>query len=340
MSSVVWGAVSLAGVVAIAAPALVRPSLTKLGVLDVPNQRSSHTNPTLRGGGVAPLMGFILGGIWVSIELPKESMLIPTAVLAAAVIVGLVGLVEDLRGLRVTVRAGLQIAVGGGLAIVLSGSLGVSWMWVPIAAIGFAAQVNFTNFMDGVNGISSLQGFVAGSAFAALGAVQDVPWLVTVGLITAFSFIAFLPWNLSAPGMFLGDVGSYLLGGALGATSIAALAAGLSPVAAVAPLTIYWADTVLTLLSRARRHEPIFQPHRSHIYQQMTDLGLSHFAVASVVAAFTLLSSAVGVLAAAAHIPPLIALFLIAALMTLYLLLPGMLVNVQSSVNSDKVLGS
>lgn len=322
MSSVVWGPVFLAGVVALVAPAVSRPLLTKLGILDVPNQRSSHAKPTLRGGGIGPMLGFTIGGIWALVALPAELRLAHAVVLAAAVLMGLVGLAEDLRGLRVSVRAGLQILIGGAAAVILSWGFGVSWIWVPVAAVGFAAHVNFTNFMDGVNGISSLHGLVVGLAFAALGVVQEVPWLVTLGLITALAFLAFLPWNLTPPGMFLGDVGSYLLGGALGATAIAAIAAGLNPVAALAPLSIYWADTVATLLRRAGRGEPVFEPHRSHAYQRLTNTGLSHLAVAGTVAVFTLAASVAGLLAAASIIPTAPALLAVAVLAAGYLLLP------------------
>lgn len=318
VNSFIWGAVGLAGAVALVAPVTLRPLLSRLKVFDVPSQRSSHSHPTLRGGGVAPLLGFVLGGILVSVAMPAE--LAP--VLAASVLMGLVGLVEDLKGLRVVVRASLQISIGGALAIILSGVFGIHWIWIPIAALGFAANVNITNFMDGVNGISSLHGFVAGLAFAALGALQGAPWLVTVGLITAVTFIAFLPWNLTPPGMFLGDVGSYLLGGALGAASIVALVAGLNPIAALAPLSIYWIDALTTLFLRAARGQPVLEPHREHAYQRLTNSGLSHVAVALTVAAFTAASAIVGLMTAESIISLDAGISMILVIGAAYLLLP------------------
>ncbi len=322
MNAAVWGAVILAGVVALSAPTFLRPSLRRMSVVDVPNQRSSHTTPTLRGGGVAPLLGLTFGGIWAFFPLPPSSSLAFASVCGAAALVSLVGLTEDLRGLPISVRAGTQILIGGAMTISFSWGLGVSWIWVFIAAVSFAAHVNFTNFMDGVNGISSVHGLVVGLAFAALGGIEAEPWLTTIGSITALIFVTFLPWNLIPPGIFLGDAGSYLLGGVLGATAIASILKGLNPVAALAPLSIYWADAVSTLLRRAKRREPVFEAHRTHVYQRLTNIGCTHVGVAVIVGVFTAANSSIGLLLADLNLRWPMGLAGISALTAIYLLLP------------------
>lgn len=299
MTGMAWGAVIVAGVVSLAAPFGLRPLLHRLGVFDVPNHRSSHSRITLRGGGVAPLLGILVGGIWAGATLDGEARLLVGVVIAAAVIMSLVGLAEDIRGLRVVVRAGLQLLIGAAIAVTLGAASGIHWLWIPVAALFFAANVNFTNFMDGVNGISGIHGLVVGLIYAALGALSDLPGLVAVGLIIAASFVAFVPWNFAPPGMFLGDVGSYLLGGVVGATAIAALTAGLDPVAALAPLAIYWADAVSTLFRRAAQGEPVFEAHRSHAYQRLTNTGFSHIVVAVIVGVFTAAVGGIGLLVGA-----------------------------------------
>jgi len=190
----------------------------------------------------------------------------------AAVAIGLVGLVEDIKGLRILARAGLQFLIGGALFAYLAFNVGASLLWLPLAALFFAANVNFTNFMDGVNGISGMHGAVVGISFAVMGGLSGLTWLVGLGLIVAISFAAFLPWNLVPPGMFLGDVGSYLLGGVVGAIAIAALAAGLNPLGVLSPLGVYWADAVSTLALRAARGERLFEAHRSHTYQRLASI--------------------------------------------------------------------
>ncbi|MDF1487360.1 NAD-dependent epimerase/dehydratase family protein [Tessaracoccus caeni] len=298
MNASLWSAIGIAAAVALVAPFLLRPVLGKVGAFDVPNHRSSHSRPTLRGGGIAPLLGFVIGGGWAIFALSGSNAVSLAVVVAAALVMGLVGLTEDLGGLRVVVRAGLQFLVGGVAAGVFFFVDGAGWLWLPLAALFFAAHVNFTNFMDGVNAISGLHGLVVGLSFAALGVVQGLTWLVVAGLLIAVAFSAFVPWNLIPPGMFLGDVGSYLLGSAVAVTAIGALTAGVHPVAALAPVAIYWADTVFTLFRRVLRGEAVFEPHRSHVYQRLTNTGLSHVAVAVLVALFTAAVSGVGIFVA------------------------------------------
>ncbi|WP_353057970.1 NAD-dependent epimerase/dehydratase family protein [Propionimicrobium sp. PCR01-08-3] len=224
-----------------------------------------------------------------------SSFLVVVVVFAAAA-VSILGLIEDIRGVPVSIRAALQLVIGALSSGLLLLNAGVNLAWLPLAALFFAANVNFANFMDGVNGISSLQGLVVGFAFCALGLVTGLTWLASLGLILGMAFIAFLPWNLVSSGMFLGDVGSYLLGGLVATIATAAIIEGVHPIAALAPLTIYWADTVSVLVRRTLRGEPIFKAHRSHVFQRLTSTGLSHVTVALLVSAFTLATSALGLL--------------------------------------------
>ena len=103
--------------------------------------------------------------------------------------------------------------------------------------------------------------------------------------------------------MFLGDVGSYLLGALVAALAFAAFVDGVSPVALTAPVTLYLADTGVTILRRIRRGEPWLEAHRSHIYQRLTDRGLSHLQVASIVAIGSLAAGLAGLLSVEGSVP-------------------------------------
>ena len=329
MSESLWTAVIVAGVVALITPIGLRPLLCRLKAFDVPCDRSSHSQPTLRGGGLASLVGFASGCVVAIVALPREAATYVALVASAAIAISIVGFVEDVRGVRASVRASLQFLIGAAIGMALSLMTGTSLLWLPLAALFFAANVNFVNFMDGVNGITGLNGMVAGLAYAALGAIAALPWLTVLGLLTAIVFAAFLPWNLTPPGMFLGDVGSYLLGGALGATAIAALMSGFNPIEALAPLTVCWADTVSTLVGRLRRGEHVFEAHRSHVYQRLTRCGWSHVAVASVAALFTLAASLVGHLEARGNLPVIPAIVLLVVIALAYLGLPVLIKRTQ-----------
>src|SRR5690606_23808538 len=99
------------------------------------------------------------------------------------------------------------------------------------------------------------------------------PWLVIGGAAVAVAFTSFLPWNVYGSKMFLGDVGSYLLGTVLAMLVAGAILEGVPPMAAVAPFAIYCADTSVTFTQRALRRERVLAAHRSHRYQRLNDTG-------------------------------------------------------------------
>jgi UDP-N-acetylmuramyl pentapeptide phosphotransferase/UDP-N-acetylglucosamine-1-phosphate transferase len=207
-----------------------------------------------------------------------------------------IGLVEDIWGLRDVVRAALAFAVGlliGGLA---SSVLDVSAFWAVVGAFACLGGVNVVNFMDGVNGISALHALISGGAFVWIGLIEDAPWLVISGAILATVFAAFLPWNLSGK-MFLGDVGSYLLGGTIAIVVLIGWMQRLPLVALAAPMSIYVIDTGVTLLARAARGERWREAHRDHTYQRLHQKGLTHVQVSGLVGACSATCASLGIVA-------------------------------------------
>lgn len=271
-------------IVSLLAPAVLKPLLTRMGVVDIPNMRSSHTIPVIRGGGLAPLLAVAVG---YAILLPhfetKDGFGILVCILGVSAASGLLGWLEDYEGLPVLVRAGFQLGIGlGGTFAVLAMS-DEGWWMLPLYGIGIAGYINVANFMDGVNGISGLHGAVVGITYATIGILLEMPWLTSSGGIIALAFVGFLPWNLVRARLFLGDVGSYLLGGGLAIIAVSALVRGAPLVAIIGPLAIYLADSTITLARRVVRGEKWFQAHRTHVYQRLTALGLSHLQVAAIV---------------------------------------------------------
>lgn len=275
-------------------PFLWIPILRRLGVFDIPNERSSHTVPTVRGAGVAPATGVALAAFLFlsSHQDPFISVILITALLAAGL-----GLVEDVRGLSVRFRIAAQLSLASAMTVVLCSLTGRPLWLVPTLALISAGYINVANFMDGLDGISLLHGLVAGAHFAILGAVTDQSWLVLGGTTLACVFLGFAPWNLVRGRVFLGDVGSYLLGSLVVSLGIAAFLSGSPVILAVAPAAPYLADTFVTFLRRLSRGERVFEAHRTHVYQQLTTCGMSHLASASTVASASLLCSGLSFLA-------------------------------------------
>lgn len=278
-------------VVAGLSPLVLRPILHRSGVLDVPNPRSAHSIPKLRGMGVATLNGMLVGALVA----PAHPLL--WLVVGVSVGMAIIGFVDDVHSLSARVRFTLQFAIGllVGLAVALL--FGVTWTVIPVVAVVFAAFVNMTNFMDGANGISSLFGAVAGTAFVLIGIATDRGWLSAVGVLIGVAFLLFLPWNVLGAGMFLGDCGSYLLGSSVAVTSVAAIASGVPWPAALAPMAVYVTDTSTTIVTRMVRGERWWEAHRQHQYQQLIDSGWSHMSAAVWLAMFVAAAVAGGMVA-------------------------------------------
>ena len=286
-------------ITSLGAPLLFKPLLHRLGVVDIPNNRSSHSWPVIRGMGLAPLFATVIGYsiLFVGARDQWAPALLITVV-SVSVSAAFLGLIEDLRGVRVAVRGGIQLAIGfagAAAVVVLTGA--PLWL-VPLSAVGVAGYINVANFMDGIDAISGLHAIVVGSTYALVGLMLREQWLVIAGVILALSFAGFLPWNLIRGGMFLGDVGSYLLGGGVGIIAVTAIARGVPPIAVLGPVLIYLADAGGTLLRRVLRRERWHEAHRSHVYQRLAMSGLSHVEVSLIVTGASACTGALGLFGA------------------------------------------
>jgi len=321
-------------------PFVIRPLLVRLGIMDIPSERSSHERPVLRGLGLAALIAILGGG---SVAAALYAIGYPAfsgwrtliVILVASLIAGLLGLGEDLKGVSVAVRSVGLLAIGVGSSAVLVWRPGgwsedlplvVKLLFVVYAVLFISSYTNVANFMDGLNGISGLHGVIAGLAFAAAGALSDLPWLLTAGLVLAAAFGGFLPWNLTKPGAFLGDVGAYLLGATTAVISFAALVTGVPILATIGPMIIYFGDVGPTLVKRMRKGHKWDEPHKEHVYQRLQQTGMSHLRASGITAGFTLFASLLGL--ASYFVAPIWWLALLVAglaLVVLYNLLPRLL---------------
>ena len=308
-------------------PFVIKPLLARWGVIDIPSDRSSHDRPVIRGMGLAVAVAIVvmytLALILGVVEVDRSVALIVLAMIVAS---AALGWMEDYRGASVGTRLGVQMligAVGTGAMII---SLGIAVWWWPVGVIAAVAYINIANFMDGINGISGMHGTVVGLFYAWAGAANEMTWMMCAGLIVAGAFAGFLPWNLSRGTVFLGDVGSYVLGGSLVAIAIGAFLSGVYVEYLLPPLVIYLADTTVTLIKRVQRGEIWYKPHREHVYQRLTDVGLTHVQSSLVVTVATALVSLIslwGVRADGAG--SVLAGLASAAVVVLYLCLPRVL---------------
>jgi UDP-GlcNAc:undecaprenyl-phosphate/decaprenyl-phosphate GlcNAc-1-phosphate transferase len=286
---VVAAALMCGGIVVVAEPLAI--PLLRRRAIDLPGPRSSHVLPTPRGGGAPIAVGLLAAAViaGTSGELPF---------VAAVVFFGVMGMVDDLRGLPAISRLAGQLAGSAAVAVLLVARL--AWPPAALAAIALLITVwvtgfvNAFNFMDGVNGISAAHAVIGGVAFACVGEWRGDRFLVAAGLAIALGACAFMPWNAGRARVFLGDVGSYSLGAALAVLAAWSVVHGIPAEAALGPLALYLADTAWTLQRRIRRGERPFEAHRTHIYQRWCDVGWSHQEVTLLTAAGTVLLSLLG----------------------------------------------
>jgi len=259
-----------------AALPLVILVMRRAGVIDVPNHRSSHEKSVPRGGGLACLFG-VLVALCAS-QLRPGGVVPPWELACVAAGLGLVGMADDLRTLPVAPRLAAQVVSGMVAGLFVGGVL-----WAIVGGIVVAVAVNVVNFMDGVNGITGLTVGLWGVTALTVARAYDSVRLTPLAVATAGAALGFLPANLPRARLFLGDVGSYLLGGLVGVGILVGWADGIPLVVLVAPLSVYLADTGFTLVRRASRGAHLLSAHREHVYQRLVSTaGLSH----SVVAAF------------------------------------------------------
>ena len=253
-------------------------------LLDQPNARSSHREPTPRGGGVAfVLVAAVAGAIgWLSAAFSVQSGFggtLPTvSVPLLALPLAVVGFLDDRHNLTADLRYGVQLATA--LLVILLSPLPLPWLALPFLLIAVTAVINFTNFMDGLDGL------VAGCMAVAIGALAialAAPWPLwaLVG-----SLLGFLLWNWSPAKVFMGDVGSTFLGAVFAGLVLQARswpeALGLLLVA-----TPLLGDACLCVPRRLLAGQRVFQAHRLHLFQRLHQAGWSHASVSSLYIAAT-----------------------------------------------------
>jgi UDP-N-acetylmuramyl pentapeptide phosphotransferase/UDP-N-acetylglucosamine-1-phosphate transferase len=252
------------------------PILRRRDILDHPNERSAHREPTPRGGGIAVIGSLLLA--WF--VLAGAGLALPGVIGASlgAGILAVVSWVDDLRGLSPLLRLLAQIVVvaigiwakAPGLGWAGFAAIGLLWIWCT----------NVFNFMDGIDGITGTEAAAIGIGlllFASVGTGAD-PGLTMLAAAMVGAALGFLVWNWSPARIFLGDVGSAPLGYLVGFLLLDLVMRGFWKVALILPL-YFLADASITLARRLLRGERVWRAHREHFYQLAVRAGLSHAAV-------------------------------------------------------------
>ena len=272
-------------------------------MLDHPGPRRSHALPTPRGGGVAPVLVLLGGGIALVAGDSLSRSDLGVCLIALAIIAA-IGWLDDHRPLSAALRLPVHMLAGLIASLALMGSPQTPAQIVVTSgcAVLIAGFVNAWNFMDGINGLATSQ---AGLVVAALligggaaGAWLDGSWRGFGWLLIA-AMLGFLPFNFPRARIFLGDVGSGALGFVVSCLLVrAVVAGGLSWRLAWLPASAFLLDAGLTLLWRIARGKRWWRPHREHLYQWLVRSGCSHVSVTGWYALWTIVAGALMLIAA------------------------------------------
>ena len=265
--------------------------LRRRAILDHPNERSSHSTPTPRGGGLA-VIGTVLA-LWLAWSIAHGAAPAVWWGIALAALLAAFSWLDDLRGLPVAMRLVAHFAaVIAGIAALPSDSL-VLQGWLPlwadraVAVLAWVWFINLFNFMDGIDGIAATETAAIGLGLFILAVgVGAVPGPLPV--ILAGAALGFLWWNWHPARIFLGDVGSVPLGYLLGGLLLGLAARGQWAAALILP-AYYLADATITLVRRILAGEKVWQAHKRHFYQTALRGGASHATVVGWIAGANLL---------------------------------------------------
>lgn len=250
-------------------------------ILDIPLDRSSHTVPTPRGGGMAIVTTFLGGLIASSLitELPENHI---TAFGGAALLAAVIGFWDDHRSISASVRLffhfcaaawGLYWLNGFPEIVILGYTLKFGYAGYAIGSFYLVWMLNLYNFMDGIDGLAAMEAITVsfGATLITWIAVPGIEQSLLV-LLLLFSVLGFLIWNFPPAKIFMGDSGSCFLGLILGILSL--------QYSFIEPslfwgwlilLGVFVVDATFTLVRRALTRKRLFEAHRTHAYQHATN---------------------------------------------------------------------
>jgi UDP-N-acetylmuramyl pentapeptide phosphotransferase/UDP-N-acetylglucosamine-1-phosphate transferase len=295
-----WGMMGTSFVLSVLVTWLSLLYARQKNLIDLPGQRRSHSSPTPRGGGLGIVVAVIASLALLAWYLP--TMVSPLRLIIAVSLIGAVGWIDDHRPLPAWSRLLVHcVAVAVWLAPLISAALfarAASPDVTPMQTVGvvllfgFACvwSINLHNFMDGIDGLLALQAIFVLTVLTVL-CLRDVDSLHSLQFgMWAAAIAGFLLFNFPRARVFMGDVGSGVLGMLIAVAIIWQLSTPqVAAASGIVAASAFVVDASCTLLSRMLRGRRWYSAHREHLYQWMVRAGMSHARVVAWYAAWNLL---------------------------------------------------
>jgi UDP-N-acetylmuramyl pentapeptide phosphotransferase/UDP-N-acetylglucosamine-1-phosphate transferase len=325
---------------------LARPVAAQF-LLDHPDHRSLHKHPTSRGGGIAIICGVLAGAAGVALLVPMPN--IPLWIGLAALVIVSVSFLDDLSHVHPGVRISVHFIVAAGLMFV---GLGLEYVDLPavrwqlpaaimvvVSCLFVVWLVNLYNFMDGMDGFAAGMAIFGFGTFAVLGTLAENAAFTALNIVVAAAAGGFLVFNFPPARIFMGDVGSSLLGLLAAGFSLWATAERIFPLwVAVLVFSPFITDATFTLLRRLFHRERVWDAHKTHCYQRLVELGWGH--QKTVLWEYALMALCAISAIVAVHLRPIQQWLLLAVWVVAYAILIGVVARLEARQGTHEPLQS
>ena len=258
-----------------------------IGAVDQPSERRINKVPIPRMGGLAIFLGFVLTAL---LFVPLSTQV--TGILLGAVIIAVMGAVDDIVSLNPWVKLGGQIVAA--VVVIRCGVvfnavsnpnplsevlfIEIGWLSVPLTILWIVACTNAVNLIDGLDGLAVGVSTISSLTMLVVSLIVSEPPVSLLLAALTGACLGFMPYNLNPAKIFMGDVGSQLLGFVLSTVSILGLFKMHAIITFVVPflaLALPLADTTFAFFRRILRGQSPFHPDRGHLHHRLLDMGMS-----------------------------------------------------------------
>lgn len=250
----------------------------------LPNERSSHTVPTPRGGGIGIALALLgaMSTLWFFDIIPPE---LAVAFIGGGAMIVTVGWIDDRRHLSISVRLLIQFLAAGWALFFIGGidriNIGIATVplgWLShLLPLSMVWIMNLYNFMDGIDGLASSEAVLVGVVGGVLLTISGAQDLAFLSFALSAAAAGFLVWNWQPARIFMGDSGSVLIGFIFAALFLASERSGIFPgLLWILLLLIFIIDPTYTTIRRFLKGEKWFAAHRVFAFQQFVRRGYSH----------------------------------------------------------------
>jgi UDP-GlcNAc:undecaprenyl-phosphate GlcNAc-1-phosphate transferase len=270
---------------------ITRLMLHRFRIMDTPNDRSSHTEPVPKAGGLAVVATFLLGimAIYLLGDKTPISQGYFSGFVLSALAIAVVSFYDDINYKSFTVKLGTQVlaaCVMIAFGVVIDqiglprvGLVQLGWLAYPVTFLWIVGLTNSFNFMDGLDGMAAGVAVIVSFFFGLITLSQGSTFVYITCYTVLAGSLGFLYYNFPPARIFMGDVGSAFLGFIFATLAIIAARYDHSHTSFfVMPLLLFnfIFDTGFTFVRRLLNREYVTQAHRTHLYQLCNRLGCSH----------------------------------------------------------------